>query len=63
VREHMLADADLDSVHFYRLRKETVRGRTGCPEVRRRDRERDFLKLVLGASNSNEIRQQTPIVG
>jgi hypothetical protein len=28
--------------------------------VRRRDRERDFLKLVLGVSNSNEIRQRPP---
>ena len=28
--------------------------------MRRRDRERDFLKLVLGVSNSNEIPQRPP---
>jgi hypothetical protein len=43
--------------HFYRLRNETVRKKSAAGRSTERC-ERDFLKLVLRVSNSNEIRNE-----
>jgi hypothetical protein len=48
--------------HFYRLRKEAVGKDQVVPGSPTERCERDFLSLVLCLTNSNEIRERTPML-